>query len=81
MRIDIVERQIRRLDRRDVIRDRFGRPPARRCAADRDTGLRSAAAMASIRYEADDIQARIANLEQRRPLCRRATAIAADGYG
>lgn len=63
-RIDAVERQIRQLDRRDVIRDR---------SADRLKGeaqrlenrLHRVERYGLNPYEANDIQARLANLEQR----------------
>ena len=63
-RIDAVERQIRQLDRRDVIRDRSAdrlQDEAQRI----EKRLHRAARYGLNGYEANDIQARIANLEQR----------------
>jgi hypothetical protein len=63
-RVDSVEDQIRRLDRRDVIRDDSAdrlRDDAQRI----ENRLHRAARNGLNPYEANDIQARIANLEQR----------------
>ena len=63
-RVDSVEQQIRRLDRRDVIRDDSAdrlRDDAQRI----ENRLHRAARNGLNPYEANDIQARIANLEQR----------------
>jgi hypothetical protein len=62
-RIDGVERQIRHLDRRDVIRDRSG--DRLRYEADRiEDRLHRAARGGLNPYEARDIEVRIARLEQ-----------------
>jgi hypothetical protein len=63
-RVDSVEYQIRRLDRRDVIRDDSAdrlRDDAQRI----ENRLHRAARNGLNPYEANEIQARIANLEQR----------------
>jgi len=63
-RIDAVERQIRQLDRRDAIRDRSAdrlQDEAQRI----EKRLHRAQRYGLNGYEANDIQARIANLEQR----------------
>jgi hypothetical protein len=63
-RVDSVENQIRRLDRRDVIRDDSAdrlRDDAQRI----ENRLHRAARNGLNPYETNDIQARIANLEQR----------------
>jgi opacity protein-like surface antigen len=73
-RIDSIQYQIRRLDRRDVIRDRSAdrlKDEANRI----ENRLHRAARYGLNGYEANDIQARIANLEQR---VRYAVA---NGYG
>ena len=62
-RIDAVEYQIRMLDRRDAIRDRSA--DRLREEADRlESRLRRAARYGLNAYEANDIQARLARLEQ-----------------
>lgn len=64
VRIDAVERQIRRLDRRDAIRDRSAdrlQSEAQRL----EQRLHRAERYGLSPYEANDIQARLANLEQR----------------
>jgi hypothetical protein len=78
-RIDGVERQIRHLDRRDVIRDRSA--DRLREEADRiEDRLHRAARGGLNPYEARDIQARIARLEQRVHYAV-ANNYGRDGYG
>jgi hypothetical protein len=63
MRIDNIERQIRHLDRRDVIRDR-GADRLRKEADRIENRLHRAARYGLNQYEATDIQVRVARLEQ-----------------
>ncbi len=64
IRIDAIERQINRLDRRDRIRDRTA-DRLRNEANSIEHRLRRAARFGLTPYEARDIQVRIARLEQR----------------
>jgi hypothetical protein len=76
-RIDAIESQIRMLDRRDVIRD--GSADRLKDEADRvEHRLHRAARNGLNPYEANEVRARIANLEQR---VRYAVANRYDRYG